>query len=558
MAMTPHRVPLPGSERAALPGARAVGTPHPEERLEVTIDVRSRSAIKGLPAAEPLGALLPHERQYLSREAFAATHGADPNDLAKVEAFAHEHGLTMVEVSAAKRSIKLSGTVADLSAAFGVYLATYEYPGGTYRGRVGPIHVPAELAEIIQAVRGLDNRPQAKPHFRVLPETLAATVSPAAGRAPHAGSRAFTPLQIGRLYDFPTGVTGQGQCIAIIELGGGYRTRDLQAYFAQLGLPTPTVKAISVDGGHNHPTGNPQGPDGEVMLDLEVAGAVAPGATLAVYFAPNTDQGFLDAIKAAIHDPQNHPAVLSISWGGPESSWTAQSLQAYDQAFQEAALLGVTVCCAAGDEGSSDGVSDGQAHVDFPASSPHVLGCGGTRLEGSNTNISTEVVWNDGEIGGAGGGGISDFFPLPTYQNAAPVPPSANPGGKPGRGVPDIAGDADPATGYEIRVDGRQAVFGGTSAVAPLWAGLLALINQQLGHPVGYLNPLLYSSPLATAGAFHDITTGTNGVYQAGPGWDPCTGLGSPDGTKLMQALTGPAGTAAGGQPRRETRGGRA
>jgi kumamolisin len=551
MASTPNRVPIPGSERAALLGARAVGTPHPDERLEVTVEVRSRSAIRGLPAAEPLGALPPRERQYLSREAFAATYGADPNDLAKVEAFAHEHGLTVVEASVAKRSVKLSGTVADLSAAFGVYLATYEYPGGTYRGRVGPIHVPAELAAIILAVHGLDDRPQAKPHFRVLTETLTAGVSPAAGRAPHAGSRAFTPLQIAQLYDFPTEVTGQGQCIAIIELGGGYRTRDLQAYFAQLGLPTPAIKAIAVDGGHNHPTGNPQGPDGEVMLDLEVAGAVAPGATLAVYFAPNTNRGFLDAIKAAIHDPQNQPSVISISWGGPESSWTAQSLQAYDQAFQEAALLGVMVCCAAGDDGSSDGVGDGQAHVDFPASSPYVLACGGTRLEGSTSSISAEVVWNEGALGGATGGGISDFFPVPTFQRTANVPPSVNPGGRAGRGVPDVAGDADPATGYQIRVDGRQLVFGGTSAVSPLWAGLIALINQHLGHPVGYLNPLLYSSQLATAGVFHDITTGDNGDYHARQGWDPCTGLGSPDGAKLMLALTGPAGSAAGGQPRR-------
>jgi kumamolisin len=243
--------------------------------------------------------------------------------------------------------------------------------------------------------------------------------------------------------------------------------------------------------------------------------------------------------------------VISISWGGPESSWTAQSLQAYDQAFQEAALLGVTVCCAAGDDGSSDGVGDGQAHVDFPASSPYVLACGGTQLEGSSGAISAEVVWNEGTMGGATGGGISEFFPVPTFQGTADVPPSVNPGGKSGRGVPDVAGDADPATGYQIRVDGRQLVFGGTSAVAPLWAGLTALITQHLGHPVGYLNPLLYSSQLANAGAFHDITTGDNGAYQARQGWDPCTGVGSPDGAKLMQALTGPAGSAAGGQPRR-------
>ena len=549
MASITNRVPVPGSERTPLPGARAVGTPHPEERIEVTVDVRSRAAIKGLPAAEPLGAIPPHQRQHLSREAFAEMYGADRTDLAKVEAFAHEHGLTVVEVSVPKRTVKLSGTVADLSAAFGVYLANYEHPGGTYRGRVGPVQVPADLADIVVAVRGLDNRPQATPHFRLQ-------------SVPQAGSGSFTPLQVAQLYDFPSGLNGQGQCIALIELGGGYRPRDLTTYFTRLGLPTPTVTAISVDGGQNHPTYNPNGPDGEVMLDIEVAGAVAPGATIAVYFAPNTDRGFVDAIKAAIHDTQHTPSVLSISWGSAESNWTRQSLQAMDQAFQEAAVLGVTVCCAAGDSGSSDGVNDGQPHVDFPASDPYVLGCGGTRLTASGGSISREVVWNEGAHGGATGGGVSTFFPLPAYQNAAQVP--SNPHGQPGRGVPDVAGDADPASGYQIEVDGRLGVIGGTSAVAPLWAGLIALINQQLGHPVGYLNPLLYSPQLNNAGGFHEITSGNNdmngnlGVYQARQGWNACTGLGSPDGAKLLQVLTAPAGQVAGEPPRREPRGGRA
>jgi kumamolisin len=304
----------------------------------------------------------------------------------------------------------------------------------------------------------------------------------------------------------------------------------------------PSVKAIAVDGAHNHPTGNPSGPDSEVMLDIEVAGALAPAAQLVVYFAPNTDRGFLDAIKSAIYDYQNRPSVISISWGGPESSWTTQALQVYDQAFQEAAALGITICCAAGDDGSSDGVSDGYAHVDFPASSPYVLGCGGTRLEASHAAIRQEVVWNEGMMAGATGGGISEFFALPGFQEQVNVPPSVNPGGRPGRGVPDVAGDADPTTGYSIRVDRRQVVLGGTSAVAPLWASLIALINQHLGHPVGYLNPLLYSGQTIKSGALHDITSGNNGAYQARRGWDPCTGLGTPDGVKLMQLLTGQAG----------------
>jgi kumamolisin len=290
-----------------------------------------------------------------------------------------------------------------------------------------------------------------------------------------------------------------------------------------------------VDRKRNRPTHNPNSADGEVMLDIEVAGAMAPGARIVVYFAPNTDRGFLDAITTAVHDQHYQPSVISISWGAPEAGWTAQAMQAFDQAFQDAAALGVTVCCASGDNGSDDGVSDGKAHVDFPAASPYALACGGTRLETAGARISREVVWNNGASGGSTGGGVSDTFALPTWQKNAGVPPSANAGGHVGRGVPDVAGDADPATGYRILVDGQEAVFGGTSAVAPLWSALIARLNQQLSKPVGYLNPLLYR-PLP--GACHDITSGSNGAYQARAGWDACTGWGSPDGTKLLTALS--------------------
>jgi len=293
-----------------------------------------------------------------------------------------------------------------------------------------------------------------------------------------------------------------------------------------------------VDGANNHPAGDPNSADGEVMLDIEVAATIAPKARIAVYFAPNTDRGFLDAITTAVHDAIRTPSVISISWGGPESSWTPQAMQSFDQAFQEAAALGVTICCASGDNGSADMAQnwDGKAHVDFPASSPSVLSCGGTHLDAAAGSVTGEVVWNDLPTGGAGGGGVSDAFALPAWQARSHVPPSANPGSRVGRGVPDVCGDASPRSGYIVRVDGQQTVIGGTSAVAPLWAGLIALMNQHFGHPVGYLNPVIYGLP-PSAGAFRDITAGNNGVYSAGVGWDACTGLGSPDGAKLMAAL---------------------
>ncbi len=298
------------------------------------------------------------------------------------------------------------------------------------------------------------------------------------GRAATVANTQFTPLEIAQLYNFPANLDGTGECIGIIELGGGFKTADLKTYFSSLGLPAPTVSSVSVDGGANTPNGNADSADGEVVLDIEVAAAIAPKAKIVVYFTGNTSQGFLDAITQAVHDTVNKPSVISISWGGPESNWTDQAFQQFDQAFQDAATLGVTITVAAGDNGSSDGVNDGSPHADFPASSPNVLACGGTSLKASSTTIISEVVWNDGTDGGATGGGVSDHFLLPAYQNDAGVPPAADSTKNVGRGLPDVAADADPNTGYSVRVDGQNTEVGGTSAVAPLWAGLVARLNQ--------------------------------------------------------------------------------
>lgn len=521
------RNPLTGSERQPLPGARAVGKADPAERLEVSVLVRRRtdSALK-----EHVAQLVVRGKSngHLTREEFANQFSAHTDDLAAVRTFAQDAGLAVVQEDAARRTIILSGTVAQFNAAFGVDLQQFEHPDGSYRGRTGPVHLPDQLHGVVEAVLGLDNRPQAVPHFRVRP-------SPGNVRwhAAAAVSGSFSPAELAALYDFPSG-TGKGECIAIIELGGGYRTADLKAYFSGLKVRMPKVSAKSVDHGKNHPTGDPNGPDGEVMLDIEVAGAVAPGAHIVTYFAPNTDAGFLDAITTAIHDKVNKPSVISISWGGPESSWTQQSLTAYDQAFQAAAAMGITVCVASGDNGSSDGVNDGAGHVDFPASSPHALACGGTSLQAVNGKIASEAVWNDGASGGASGGGVSSFFTRPPWQDGLQATNAQGASTQlRNRGVPDVSGDADPQTGYDVRVDGTNMVIGGTSAVAPLWAGLIARINASTGRPVGYLHPQLYKNPAALA----DISQGNNGDFAAARGWDACTGLGRPDGQKIAQVV---------------------
>jgi kumamolisin len=528
MAAQQDRVDLKGSARAALPGAKDVGPADPNQQIEVSVLVRRGSAPDEFASLEQMGLRLPHQRKYLSREDFARLHGAAAADFEKIRAFASQFGLKVVSEDRAARTLKLSGTVKAFNEAFGVDLRHYQHGSGAYRCRSGNLTIPSNLDGVVEGVFGLDNRPQAKTHFRLRKKNpgvraLATDVS-------------YSPVQVAKAYGFPVGATGAGQCIAVIELGGGYNAADLDSFFRNLGISTPKVTAVSVDGGANSPTGDSSGPDGEVELDIEVAGAIAPTAQIAAYFAPNTDQGFIDAITTAVHDAKLKPSIISISWGGPEGSWTEQSRNALNSACQDGAMMGITVLAASGDDGASDGSTSGTPTVDFPAASPYVVGCGGTKLTISGSAIGSEQAWNELAANeGATGGGVSEFFALPTYQQGAKVPKAPN--GFVGRGVPDVAGDADPASGYDVVVDGQQSVIGGTSAVAPLWAGLLALINQSLGANAGYINPLLYSAKVEAT--FHDVMAGSNGNYSAGSGWDACTGLGSPNGAALLAALRG-------------------
>jgi kumamolisin len=502
-----QRVALAGSEKPALaPELQPAVTPSKASgSITVSVMVKCKAPL-------PIKNGRPQVR--LSRAAFAKQYGADPESLKLVKAFAKEFALkTGARIGPCL--LQLTGSAAAMQKAFGVTLVQQ----GGMRVRTGSIMLPAELEGHVEAVLGLDNRPQAKAHFRTLAKASAGV--------------SYTPVQVAQLYQFPAGAKATGQTIGLIELGGGFRAADITAYFKTLGLPAPTVTAVSVDKGKNTP-GNANGADGEVMLDIEVSASVATGAAVAVYFAPNTDQGFIDAITTAVHDTKNKPSVISISWGGPESSWTSQSLTALNSACQAAATLGVTITVAAGDDGSTDGVTGTSNNVDFPASSPYVLACGGTKLTGSGTTIQSEVVWNElASNEGATGGGVSTVFALPTWQANAGVPKATTTTG--GRGVPDVCGDADPETGYSVRVDSQTLVIGGTSAVAPLWAGLIALANAKNKVAAGFINPTIYTA--GAKKAFRDITSGNNGAFTAGPGWDACTGQGSPIGTAIISLL---------------------
>jgi kumamolisin len=364
---------------------------------------------------------------------------------------------------------------------------------------------------------------------------------------------------VAALYNYPSNLTGSGQNVAIMSFNGapdgnphgGYKLAALNTDFEKvLGGTTPQITNVVVSGPGNDPGPDTQASDqqgdstGEVMLDACVVGSVAPGAHIFMYFTEFTTQGWVDALQEAIAG-DNDIAVISISYGNPEDdpqgAWTAASVQTVNSAFQAAIAAGITICSASGDDGSSDGVASG-AHVDFPTSSPYVLAVGGTKLTASSLSppaIASEVVWNEVAQGaGAGGGGISALFTKPAWQDGVNVPPSVNPPHQVGRGVPDVAADADPYSGVVVmHINGKRLEpIGGTSAATPLWASLIARLNQGLNARCGCINPTLYTQ--CASGVLNDIVTGNNGAYSAGPGWDACTGLGTPQGQNLLTALS--------------------
>ncbi|HEY2193161.1 MAG TPA: S53 family peptidase [Actinomycetospora sp.] len=559
MAKTPQDhdlVPLPGSDRTPVVGAERVEDVAPDDQVSVTVVLRRR-------ADADLGAVReanPTER----RRRFAELAGADPDEADAVQRYLENAGLE-VSTDLARRTVTATGTTRQAQAAFGVSLGRYQAHGATYRGREGQVQLPAQLAEYATAVLGLDDRRQSRAHLQQgdtitegdLPDpgAPASTLLP---DPPAASAHAATkpkpqPLwttHVAELYDFPTDLDGSGQTIAILEFGGGYTDPDLDGYFAKIGVKRPKILSVGVDGGKNSPGDEA---DGEVLLDIEIAATIAQKATVAVYFAPNSDQGFVDAISTAVHDSANNPSVVSISWGGPEDDWTVQARTAMEEAFADAAALGVTVLCAAGDHGAGDASrrKDGERRVDYPAASPHVVACGGTALTGASSQITAETVWNDHD-GWATGGGVSRIFPTPHWQRVD-EPDLLVVDGFAGRGVPDVAGNADIATGYVILVNGNWGPVGGTSAVAPLYAGLVALINQATPTPIGAKFPIsLYAASASQLDDLvRDITDGDNSTpkapdlgpavsgYPAGKGWDPCTGHGSVRGRGLRDFFVG-------------------
>jgi kumamolisin len=474
----------------------------------------------------------------------------------KVEAFALDHDLKVVDSSQTRRCVVLRGPAGAVSEAFGVRLCLFDHEDGRHRGFEGAVRLPEELADGVQAVLGLENRPVARPLF--------APTAPTGKEGVPGG--ALKASQLAQAYQLPDHADGTGETVGILTMAGGYLREDLEAFVAAEGLPIPEVVDFEVhSGGAGSEVGrNDPAPqkeldelsavlDGkaalspsagamatyETSMDVQLAGAFAPGARIVVYFAPsNSEHGLYHALAAAIHDPKHRPSVLSLSWGWSEAIQTrggttaSPIARAIDDLLKVAASMGVTVCIASGDSGSED--ENGETWVQFPASSPYALGCGGTSLELLNGRLVEEKAWNATFLGQkfASGGGFSRLFERPRWQRGPGVPEKST-----GRGVPDVCAGADRATGCGFLVGGHWELSAGTSAVAPLWAALVARLNQALGNPVGFLNPWLYFAKEQDPEILRDVVGGSNGDFQATIGWDPVTGLGSPDGRRLLSAL---------------------
>lgn len=541
-------VKLRGSERHPSKEAKLLGPADEGEKFKVTIVLRRRTDGEPMPDFDYYTKTPLSRRRPLDMDTFAKKYGAHPDDTANVIKFAERSGLRIEETHAARRTVVASGTVSQMNKAFGVKLGRYQHTvmrGGkrkatteteTYRGRDGDIYVPKGLDDIIVGVFGLDNRNVTKRNGGDPPNTSMISVQ-----------------TVTQLYNFPSN-SAAGQTIAIFS-EEGYQSSDISATFG--GSP-PTVTDVTVD------ASNSGAEDPETTQDICISAAAAPGASIAVYFTTFDQAGWVDLVQRVVHPNAGDPrcSVLSSSFyvlnSDDSSSLSTVSkswIDAVTMAFEDAAVQGVTICIASGDTGSDSKIGDGKTHVQYPASDPWVLSVGGTTVGNVAGNTCDEYVWNDSFSGncfggtfsgsGATGGGISGYFPLPSYQNGAGVPGSLN-DGHIGRGVPDVAANASPNSGYPITVGGLPCVGNGTSASAPLWAGLIAVLNAALGENVGFINPYIYQFGSAAfkdiLGAPGPVDNAMNGApgYPANAGWDACTGWGSPDGVALLAKFENP------------------
>jgi kumamolisin len=475
-------------------------------------------------------------------------------DLDAVLAFLRGAGLRIEGVSGARTAVQASGPADAVARAFDAPIGLFA-PSAVAQGRRRAYGIerdptiPASLSAVIRGVAGLNDLPAAR-RFPPLLSPARSRVprrGPAAARGPGGG---FTPAEIHAAYGVggPVESGGSGERIAILEFGGGFSSSDFSSFCAAYGLPAADVTEVSVSGAKNEYRGRTGDADMEVALDMDWVRATAPDAELDLWWTPNVDTGWVDFLSAVLDAPEGRlPSVVSISWGMPEDGFSTS--RRYDQTrqlFQACALLGITFLSASGDAGAADELADdawydGQRHVDFPSVVPEVTSVGGTKLLPSGRGFA-ETAWNDGPGRGASGGGFSRFVAVPAWQKAA----VAGRKGVTGRGIPDVAAVASPDPGLSVFVRGKWAAAGGTSVAAPIWAGLLARVNaaRVAGRAarLGAANAALYAVGRGASRPFRDVVRGDNGYagvsgFTAGKGWDPVTGLGSPDVARLVRSL---------------------
>jgi kumamolisin len=484
-----------------------------------------------------------------TRVALREAHRPSLLDLEKVLKFVKEHNLEVVDLDRPPRMVVLRGTVGNIAAAFKtkveVWQQSWPWPGEQtdqrtpFSFRLRPdeeLQVPDELDGIVQGVFGIDNRKEARMQMWMqmwIQDERTVSLSESPGQP-----KSYTVKEVADIYEFPSAENkGHGQIIAVLSLGGRLDREELTQYCQGLGIEVPEVVEVPGDCAPPQLREQPN-EDVEMALDVHVLATLVPCATIVIYYADNTSRGFINGLARAIYNESLPASIISISWGAYEESWTCQAICAIEDLLKDAKALNITVCCASGDLGSSDGDPDGRLRVDFPASSPYVLSCGGTTLTPGQGDEArpAETVWQAKNV--ASGGGQSTFFPMPDWQQLSGDPELQK---LKMRGVPDVAGFADARNGFTISVSEKKVLVGGTSAVAPLWAGLIARINENLGKPVGFVNHLLYLD--VSRKAFVDITKGGNCTrnaragWNAEKGWDASTGLGRPCGGKLLEEL---------------------
>jgi kumamolisin len=464
----------------------------------------------------------------LTHDQFYTRFGALDEHVQMVSAFVVGSNLTVIDKNHGSATIKVSGAVVDFNNAFNIQILDVVSPNKTYKTYHGELTIPDNLVGIIQFVIGLDTSAGLK--------SCANLITPQTSLNPQAITN-LTPQQVANAYNFPVS-SGNGGCIGIVEFGGGYTNANITSTFSNLGLTPPTITTVSVNGAVNSPDNS--GASSENMLDITVIGGIVPLAKLVVYFAPNSNADFINCFNAVIHDTINYPSVVSVSWASDESFWGSYAT-ALDSVLQSAVVLGITFCISSGDYGSEAYVSGSSVYsVNYPSSSPYVLAVGGTTLQLNNGNIASEIVWNQSSAGS--GGGVSLLYSVPSWQTNLTFTkyPTGNATALTGRGVPDVAANADPQSGYQFYY-GTSNTFvqsGGTSAAAPLMAALILQLNILTGRRIGFANTLFY----ANTTVFNDITSGNNADptsqgYVATVGWDACTGLGSPIGTAIYKLL---------------------